>query len=207
MIWTNKELKEKVTFEKIVAMWLKDEWHYPFYDGRRQLIPEKIINNPDISSLEENKIRLELLIANRGGIIDKLPKNIEWHITDFRKEDIDRIFLIPMRNGWVSKMTKGSCKLIDSLNEENWNMESKEHIDRIKEMELSIDAGKINDKLVFIASGISSPLTCIEGNHRLIALTLKALKEKNMDIILEEVYLGISPSMKDCLLNAEKYFF
>jgi len=206
MSWTNKKLKKRISFEEVVATWLKGEWYYSFYDKHRKSVSGKIINNPDLFSVKENQVRLELLKANRGDIVNRLPDKIKWYLVDFRKEDINRTFLIPMANGWVSRVTKGSCKLVDSLNKDNWLPESRDHHEHIEKIESLCTKKIINDKLVFITSDVSSSFTCIEGNHRLIAKTIKALESEEMDTIINNVYLGVSSSMQDCDLYAEKYF-
>ncbi len=206
MAYPNKQLKEQKSFDEVVTVWLQDEWH-EFSDDVKNTISEKTIQKPDFSSQIENADRLTLLKSKRVDIIDKLPPNTKWYSIDLKQGDIERLFLIPMSKGWCFQITDGTWALkraLDNL-ENNSTPALEEDIGRIRSIQSFADKNPISTRLILIASSQTSSFTVIEGNHRLIAITANALKDKN-DIIAEKVYLGISHLMKDCPVCAEKYF-
>lgn len=199
-IWPIKELKEEKSFNEIVASWLKCEWHYPFYILKRKIIPKKIINQPTFSN-SENKIRLKLLCSNRGHMIKQLPKDTKWYSIVFKKKDIPRTSLIPMKKGWTFKITKGTCMLKDALNKENWNLINTEDRNRIQNIYSSFKKSISNKeiRLILLASSPNSLFSILEGNHRSVALATKSLENNQKSLIIPS-YLGISQKMKRCLL-------
>ncbi len=187
-----KELQE-VSFNEVIASWLKDEWHYPFYDDKRNIVPERIIISPDLLNLGENKIRYDLLSANRIPILKNLPEDIRWFAVPFIKHDIERAFLIT--TSWCREISTGTFALKDALD----NLHKKLYkinditIECMESIKESATVEKIsNTKLIFVASHLEGNMTVIEGNHRLIAMTSKALEIDKVDPIFNKVYVGIS---------------
>ncbi|MFA6524005.1 MAG: hypothetical protein WC264_00870 [Candidatus Paceibacterota bacterium] len=190
-------MKEK-SFDEVVANWLKDEWHYSNHDKYREYVSEDLILNPNLKNQKENKKRFDLLMSYRSNIISQLPTDTKWYLAKLTKEDIKRTFLIPMTKGWVAQITNKTCCLIDAINKTFWSATNQIDIERIEKIKTKLNDKNVNTRLIFISSSKNSSFTCIEGNHRLIAITAKALENYNSNIILNEIYLGISPKMESC---------
>ena len=197
----------EVSYNEVVASWLKGEWHYSCFDARRYDVEDRIIREPDLSNPKENALRLELLTSNRHSILDKLSEDIKWYSISYSHDDIDRTYLISPTK-WCAQFSGGSFALKDAacdLEKKLPNM-SPPDAEKIRQIYDSMNSEKIqSQKLIFVASSDTSPFTVIEGNHRLIAMLNKA-QELAIDPIMYKAYLGISPGMKSSIVHIENYF-
>lgn len=200
MIWPTKKLGKQKIFDEIVHSWLKDEWYLSRYDGIRQQISPSVIDNPNFFDPNENKIRLELLRYVRYPMVDPIPNNTQWYVIDFNKEDLERTFIVPS-DDWLS-ITNNIFRFLEALK----NIESNFlHADRIREIKAAVNDGNVSKNLILVASSPESFFTIIEGNHRAVALASKAL-DHNEKSIVNEMFLGISPQMRNYVWHIESRF-
>src|SRR3989344_32061 len=192
--WPAKKLKDKKTFEEVVHVWLRNEWHYPCYNKFRKSVPLNILSNPNFFDELENKMRFDLLYKNRGHMLKQIPNNTKWYSIEYSKNDIDRTSLIPMRKGWTSKISGGSCWLRDSLNKKSWEVVNKKCKDIIHNIYRSLKNKRRQTELIFLAENNRSFFSVLEGNHRLVAIARKMIKSKKT--IKIKAIIGISPKMK-----------
>lgn len=199
--WPIKKLGKQKTFDEIVHSWLKDEWYLPHYNQIRQNISSKLIANPDFSDTNENRIRLELLRCVRQPMIDPIPSDTQWYVIDFNKEDLNRTFIVPS-DDWFP-MTNNSYRILEAIKNVGGNLN---HADRVRKIMDSVVGENVSKNLILVASSPESPFTVIEGNHRVVAFVSKALNNSETDIIIEEIFLGISPQMKGYIWHIESRF-
>ncbi len=208
MNYPNKKLLAKKSFNEVVATWLKDEWSNRYCRNHSSPENERIVLNPDLDNEDENQRRKAIMVAERADAINWLPSDTEWYSVDFTLEDIDRTFLIPIFD-WPQDMTNDTYRLRDAVvnQETNYlkNPDYKKDYDKVKDIGLNLNDGSISEKIILIASSPTSPFTVLEGNHRLIAIVLKALKDGKSDPIIPDVFFGISPLMKDYYFHVEKW--
>ncbi len=195
--WPVKALIREKTFQEVVHSWLRDEWSFPHYDQIRPTIPSAIIDSPNFSDENENNQRLQLLRYVRKPMIDPIPSNTEWYVISFKKDDLDRTFIVPS-DDWLP-LTNNSYQILEAIK----NVESQiDHAPKIREVRNAIERDSVGRNLILVTSSLESPFTIIEGNHRAVAFTSKALDE-TPDMIIEEVFLGVSPQMKDYIWHIE----
>lgn len=199
--WPVKKLGRRKSFNEIVHSWLKDEWYLNYYDQLRQTTPVKILEDPDFSNADENKTRLELLRHVRKPMVDPLPNDTEWYIINFNKEDLSRTFIVPSAD-WLP-LTNNTFHILEALKNVESNLD---HAGRIREIKVAIGNGNVSKNLILVASNSESFFTVIEGNHRAVAFAGKALENSELDFIVEEVFLGISPQMKSYIWHIESRF-
>ena len=195
--YPTKKLGERKTFDEIIHSWLKDEWYLSNYNQVRQITPSEFINNPNFSNTEENKVRLELLRSIRSPMVDPLPKDTEWYVTDLKKGDIKRIYIVPSSD-WLS-LTSNSYSILEAVKNIDSNLD---HASKIREIKTNLNEGSLSKNLILVASSPESPFTIIEGNHRAVALLSKAIDSK-IEPIVEKIFLGISPEMKSYIWHIE----
>lgn len=56
-----------------------------------------------------------------------------------------------------------------------------------------------------MASDINSVLTIVEGNHRAIAIFADSFNHNAQDPIIQEVFVGVSPNMRQYIFHIEQY--
>lgn len=192
-------LSTPIPFPVVVQSWLQAEWYLPHFDAIRASIPAAFIESVDVNQPQMNQQKLDLLRSIRSPIIDPLPADTEWHTTSIDKNDLQRIFTVPS-NDWatVSSNTYHPLKVIENLHMDDG------HAKKINEIKNSLDSN-LDKRIVMVGTSVNSPLTIIEGNHRAVALFADALEKDLQNPIIEEVFIGISPAMKDYVFHIEKY--
>ncbi len=133
-------------------------------------------------------------------MVDPLPSDTEWYVIDFNKDDLNRTFIVPSAD-WLP-LTNNTFHILEALKNVESNLD---HSDRIREIKAAINNGNVSKNLILVASSSESFFTIIEGNHRAVAFTSKAL-ENSREIMIEEIFLGISPQMKSYIWHIESRF-
>src|SRR3989344_767302 len=108
-----KELGGLRTFDEVIYSWLRDEWYLPHYNQLKRETPQKIIENPNLSDIKENKIRLDLLRPVRSPMIDPLPIDTKWYTVSLNKGDVERTFIVPSSD-WLP-ITKDSYSILEAM--------------------------------------------------------------------------------------------
>jgi O-antigen/teichoic acid export membrane protein len=181
--------------DEVIAEFLRNEFHHPEFDGDRARF-QRLVEHPDLSSPAENALRRALLFRRRGGLWRELPSDTQWWETKLQPADVERIRFFP-RAQW-RKLSSGRFYV-------------NEIVERIRHAGSGLDE-RFRSKLHAVASELrqetaeptsilligqdeSSPLTIIEGNHRVAAALLAApggLPEQF------RVFCGLSPRMTEC---------
>lgn len=199
--WPTKKLGKQKTFDEIVHSWLKDEWYLPHYNQIRQNTPSRIIENPNFSDPNENKTRLELLRCVRQPMIDLIPSDTQWYVTDFNRGDLNRTFIVPSSD-WLP-ITNNSYSVSEAVKNVGSNLD---HADRIRKIKDCANGENVSKNLILVASSPESLFTVIEGNHRVVAFVSEVLNNTETNMIVEEIFLGISPQMKNYIWHIESRF-
>lgn len=192
------KITKSVPYAAVIQSWLQAEWYLPLFDNVRVATPKILIESVETNDTQKNEQRLQLLLSIRYPIIDPLPADTVWHSASLDKEDIKRIYIVPS-NDWetVSSGTYYPLKVMENLHLDDG------HAKKINEIKDSLT--NLDTRLVLVGTSIDSPLTILEGNHRAVALFANAIEKEQDNPILAEVFVGISPSMKDYIFHIEKY--
>ena len=194
-----KTLKQ-VTFDEVVQAWLQAEWSLPNFDNIREKISIDLINGRNFDNQADNQLRLNILRALRSPMIDSLPQDITWYVASYDKDDIQRTYIVPSNDwGAVSSNTYHPLKIMENLHLDDG------HAKKINSIKSSLGKENLDKRLILISSDLSSTLTIIEGNHRGVAILMDALEKDAKNPIIDEVFIGISPAMKDYAFHIEKY--
>lgn len=181
--------------DEVIAEFLKAEFYQPEFDRYRDRF-YNVVHHPDLHDKRENKIRRALLFRRRGRMWRELPADTQWWRVELDGDDLARIRAFP-RKQWRS-FAAGNFYLVDM-------------IDRIRRKVEAVDGNKfslkirgvsadLEDKLVansVLLIGVDdySPLTIIEGNHRMAAAMLVDPSTVHQRFVY---YCGLSARMTQC---------
>jgi hypothetical protein len=192
------QIIRQIPFEEVIQAWLKAEWFSDFFDPVRNYIPQSLIDDEDFSNQQNSELRHWLLRALRFIMLDLLPANITWHSATYERADMNRTFIVPSMDwGPVSQNTYQPYAIMQNLNTND------SHAVKIRDIRASLST--IDRRLILVTSDINSVLTIIEGNHRAIAIFADALDRGAQDPIIREVFVGVSPNMRQYRFHIEQY--
>jgi len=181
--------------DEVIAEFLRNEFHHPEFDGDRAKF-QRLVDHPDLGSPAENALRRALLYRRRGGLWRELPGDTQWWEMELQPADVERIRFFP-RAQW-RKLSSGRFYV-------------NEIVERIRRAGPGLDedfrrklhavGSDLQQKtaeptsILLIGQDASSPLTIIEGNHRVAAALLAT-----PGVLPEHfrVLCGFSPRMTEC---------
>jgi len=190
------EKVRRVTEDEVISEFLKSEFYQPEFDRYREQFRE-IVAHPDLSSARENELRRALLYRRRGRLWRELPVDTEWWQVELRADDLPRIRVFP-RNHW-RKLANGNfylTEMVDHIRARVGSHPSDTFVAKLRSLSDELASAPEHDSSVLlIGLDEESPLTIIEGNHRMAAASLVSPQ----DIHLRFQFLcGFSPRMTEC---------
>lgn len=188
----------RVPEEEVIAEFLKSEFFQREFNKYREPFRE-VVANPDLSSQKDNKLRRALLYRRRGRMWRELPPDTEWWEVELHSEDLQRIRVFP-RSQW-RKHADESYYLLDTAKRIRSRILSRSSSDFINKLR-SLSTELANEEepgnrssVLLIGIDETSPLTIIEGNHRMTAATLVSPQEVHRRF---RFLVGFSPRMREC---------
>ncbi|HEV2115343.1 MAG TPA: hypothetical protein VGR48_04910, partial [Terriglobales bacterium] len=181
--------------DEVIAEFLRNEFHHREFDEDRAKF-RRLVEHPDLSSPAENAFRRALLFRRRGALWRELPDDTQWWETELQADDVERIRFFP-RAQW-RKLSHGRFyvnEIVERIRQGEPDLD--EHFRR-KLHAVSGDLRQQSEALtsiLLIGEDESSPLTILEGNHRVAAALLLSpgrLPERF------RVLCGFSPRMAEC---------
>ncbi|HLX75617.1 MAG TPA: hypothetical protein VKR26_12800, partial [Terriglobales bacterium] len=181
--------------DEVIAEFLRNEFHHPEFDGDRAKF-QRLVDHPDLGSPAENALRRALLYRRRGGLWRELPGDTQWWEMELQPADVERIRFFPraqwrkLSNGrfYVNEIVERIRRAGPGLDE---NFRRKLHAVGSDLQQKTAEPTSI----LLIGQDASSPLTIIEGNHRVAAALLAT-----PGVLPEHfrVLCGFSPRMTEC---------
>lgn len=198
-----------VTEAEAIGEFLKNEFYEADYNRDRDQW-EQLVLNPDYTNAQENALRRALLFRRRGHMWRELPPDTQWYEVRLDPADMDRIHVFP-RAQW-SKISDGSyCigDIIRRIKSKHYSTGGDRVIAKIQQLRyrLQIDPHS-SSTVLLIGVDEKSPVTILEGNHRLSAAMLVGPELASSRF---SVFCGMSPRMvESCwyrtnLLNLWRY--
>jgi hypothetical protein len=184
-----------VTEAEAIGEFLKNEFYEADYNRDRDDW-EQIVLHPDYTNAEENATRRALLFRRRGHMWRELPPDTQWFEVKLGPDDLDKIHVFP-RAQW-SRISNGSYCIGDvvrRIRERNYRDGGDRVIAKIQQMRyrLQIDPHSTSTVLL-IGTDAESPVTILEGNHRLSAAMLVGPEVASTRF---HVFCGFSPRMTE----------
>jgi O-antigen/teichoic acid export membrane protein len=186
----------RLSEDEVIAEFLRNEFYHPEFHRYWQRL-EKIVLAPDFQDTNQNALRRALLFRRRGRMWRELPADTEWWEVELESADLTRVRVFP-RSHW-RKIANGDFAL-DKI-AENIRAQAARGVDgnflskvRSLSSHLRQEEGP-STGILLIGIDENSPLTVIEGNHRMVAAMLLSQR-----IVCERFrfFCGFSPRMTEC---------
>lgn len=181
--------------DEVIAEFLRNEFHHHEFDGDRAKF-QRLVDNPDLGSPAENALRRALLFRRRGGLWRELPADTQWWETELQPADVERMRFFP-RAQW-RKLSTGRFYVNEIVERLRYAGHGLDESFRRKLRAVGSDLQQETAEptsILLIGQDESSPLTIIEGNHRVAAalLATPGVLPKRLRVLC-----GLSPRMSKC---------
>ena len=181
--------------QEVIAEFLRSEFHHPEFEEYRREFGH-LVRNPDLKSQRENALRRALLFLRRGAMWRELPEDTRWFQVDLRRSDLTRIRFFP-RAQW-RRVAEGSFYLTDMIEclRLKWHQSpDDEFFRKLDRITNSVNVSVVNPTVLLIGVDDRSPLTILDGNHRMAAAMLA---QPPADLESFQFICGLSPAMTRC---------
>ncbi len=182
--------------DEVIAEFLRNEFYHPEFHRYWQRL-EKIVLSPDFQDADQNALRRALLFRRRGRMWRELPADTQWWEVELDPADLARVRVFP-RSHWRkianSNFTLG--EIAQNIRARAGHGLNGDFLAKIRSLSTLLREEK-RRATVILMIGIdeSSPLTIIEGNHRMVAAML--LSPHTVCLRFRFV-CGFSPRMAEC---------
>jgi O-antigen/teichoic acid export membrane protein len=189
------EVRSLLTEEEVIAEFLRSEFHHPEFDEYRYEF-DHLVRHPDLTSRRENSVRQALLFLRRGAMWRELPENTKWYEVELTPEDLNRVRFFPRAN-W-RRFAQGSFFLSNVVERIRPALELSfrdEFLAKLRLLTSSVQENLTNPTILLIGIDKQSPLTILDGNHRMAAAMLNP-----SPAVLDRLRFicGFSPDMTRC---------
>ncbi|HET7873004.1 MAG TPA: hypothetical protein VFL42_10875, partial [Terriglobales bacterium] len=181
--------------DEVIAEFLRNEFHHREFDEDRAKF-HHLVEHPDLASGAENALRRALLFRRRGALWRELPGDTQWWEMELQPPDVERLRFFP-RAQW-RKLSRGRFYVNEIVERiRNAGPDLGEDFRR----KLQAVTGELRQEnaeptsILLIGEDESSPLTIIEGNHRVAAALLVSPGRLPEHF---RVLCGLSPRMREC---------
>jgi O-antigen/teichoic acid export membrane protein len=181
--------------DEVIAEFLKAEFYQPEFDPYRERF-SAVVYHPDLNSERENEIRRALLYRRRGRLWRELPRDTEWWRVELQQEDLARIRAFP-RKQWRG-LADGSfyiTDMIDRIRAKVHSPKPSSFATKMRSVRADLQENLVPNSVLLIGVDDESPLTIIEGNHRMAAALLASPENVHQRF---RFYCGLSPRMTQC---------
>lgn len=193
--YTNLTVVRSLSEHEVIAEFLRSEFHHPEFEEYRNEF-EHLVNQPDLESHRENALRRALLFLRRGAMWRELPEDTEWFQVQLSRSDLDRIRFFP-RAQW-RRVAEGSFYLTDVVERlrSKWmQSDEDEFYNKLRRMSGPVRERSVSPTVLLIGVDTRSPLTILDGNHRVAAAMLG---QPPADLENFQFICGLSPAMIRC---------
>jgi hypothetical protein len=166
-----KQLR-RVTEPEVIAEFLKNEFYQEeFHQDREQF--ETLVMDADTTNDAENALRRALLFRRRGHMWRELPADTQWWDLELEPADLERVRVFP-RAQW-RRVADGSFYINDivkRIRAHEFHGKDKAFISKVHALSYRLRQHPDTSTIMLIGIDDASPLTILEGNHRLTAALL-----------------------------------
>lgn len=189
------QILRPMTEHAVIAAFLRSEFHHPeFEEYRREF--SHLVERPDLQSNRENALRRALLFLRRGAMWRELPEQTQWFEVELNQDDLARLRFFP-RAQW-RRVAEGSFYLTDVVDclRLKWQQAPQdEFFQKLRRLSIPVRQGQVNPTVLLIGVDAFSPLTILDGNHR-IAAAMLSQPAAALDSF--HFICGLSPEMTRC---------
>lgn len=194
-VYSRLRIVQPMSEHRVIAEFLRSEFHHPEFEEYRNEF-EYLVTRPNLDSARENALRRALLFLRRGAMWRELPDDTEWFKVELTRTDLERIRFFP-RAQW-RKVAEGSFYLTDMVDclRVKWQQSPEdEFFQKLQRLTTSVQDGFTSPTVLLIGIDAQSPLTILDGNHRMAAAMLA---QPPADLETFQFLCGLSRSMTRC---------
>jgi hypothetical protein len=184
-----------VSEHEVIAEFLKAEFYQPEFDRYREQAAT-IVFDPDIGNAHENAVRKALLFRRRGRLWRELPESTRWWEIELQPSDVPRLRAFP-RKQW-REFAQGDFYLVGMIERIRSKVASADRSwfsEKMRSVAADLGRNTVPNSVLLIGLDEWSPLTIIEGNHRMAAAMLLSPTSVHEKF---RFYCGLSPEMANC---------
>lgn len=187
--------RRSLTQPEVVAEFLRTEFHHPEFNAYRDQFA-RLVMQPDLINEDENALRRALLFLRHGTMWRELPADTHWFEVELTRADLSWLRVFP-RAQWrrVAQDSFYLTHVVQRIRSRSENDGDDEFFSKLRLLSNVIHDEGINSTVLLIAVNESSPLTVLDGNHRMAA----ALLADPSTVPTQFRFLcGFSPRMTEC---------
>lgn len=184
----------RVTEAEVIAEFLKNEFYQEeFHQDREQF--EDLVLHAEVADDSSNALRRALLFRRRGHMWRELPADTQWWEVQIEPQDLERLRVFP-RAQW-RRVADGSFLLKDivkRIKTGSFRGRTRNFISKVQALSYYLRNHQDESAVLLIGVNDESPVTALEGNHRLTAALLAS-----PDVLQSRfrVFCGLSPRMSE----------
>ncbi len=166
-----KKIKRSTEAE-VIAEFLKSEFYHEEFHADRETF-KQLVMDADLSNQDENALRRALLFRRRGHMWRELPDDTQWWEVELEPDDLRFVRVFP-RAQW-RKIAGDSFLLRDivhRIRNGRFSGSTRDFVIRVQTLSQQLRSQTDRSAVLLIGVDDSSPLTILEGNHRLTAALL-----------------------------------
>ena len=185
----------RVSEPEVVAEFLRAEFYQPEFDPYRDQF-SGIVSSANFANQRENDIRKTLLFRRRGRLWRELPADTQWWQIELQPSDLPRVRAFP-RDQW-RKFADGNFSLTRMVERIRAKVESPDRSwfsEKMRSVAADLRDNRVPNSVLLIGVDEISPLTIIEGNHRMAAAMLLSPNAVSQQF---RFYCGLSARMTQC---------
>jgi O-antigen/teichoic acid export membrane protein len=186
----------KASEHEVIAEFLKNEFYQPEFQRYWERL-ETLVRKPDLTDDWENRVRRALLYRRRGRMWEELPPDTQWWEIELEPADLARVRIFP-RSHWrgIAQGNFALSEIAQNIRAQAANGINRGFLAKIRSLSSHLlqEEGPAR-AILLIGTDENSPLTVIEGNHRMVAAMLLS-----PDAVCRRFrfYCGLSPRMTEC---------
>ncbi len=185
----------RVDENMVIAEFLRGEFYQGEFAGYRKRFTE-LVNRPDFSNARENILRKALLYRRRGRLWRELPRDTQWWEVELTPPEIQRMRVFP-RNQWLRYGVPNFLlgETAERIRARILSNSRDAFIDKLRSLSLEMKQDSVFSSVILITIDEATPITIIEGNHRMTAASLGMPDEVHRRF---RYLCGFSPHMAEC---------
>jgi anti-anti-sigma regulatory factor len=192
------KLIREVGEDEIISEFLKSDFYRPIFQQYQESLG-KIVLDPNLSDARENSRRRALFFVRHLSLWNEIPAGTRWYEMEMTESGLGQIRVFPRAqwrrigkgNFWITEIASRIGALLNACEDQD-DSRFLAKIAAIRD-EFIQDSGPLGS-VILIGVNERSPLTLLDGNHRLVAAMLASgNKVRNLRFLC-----GLSPQMRDC---------
>ncbi|HKW19110.1 MAG TPA: oligosaccharide flippase family protein [Terriglobales bacterium] len=157
---------------EVIAEFLRGEFYQDEFAPYRKRF-SKLVTQPDLTNPRENSLRRALLFRRRGRLWLEIPADTEWWEVEMSSLDIYRMRVFP-RNQWLRYGVPSFLlpETVQRIRTRLLSDSTDPFIEKLRSLSLEMKQNSKFSSVILITIDERTPLTIVEGNHRMTAAAL-----------------------------------